>query len=254
MRTFSTGALSFGFDRFSSSTPPSHVCKKIPGTICAVAKATTYCGDLWLPTGPLVQCFAVAPCDGRRRHKRCHHRNHRSGVPQSSIVQPKFGKHQLPASFPVEAADLKAKLTAADGILITCPEYNGFITPLLLNALTWSTRGEGGMYDAFKGKPIAVLSTSPGAMGGLRMQRSFMTMLSDMGAICVPSHCTLGKAMAIFDNEDLTLQDDRSQKKVSTAVGQLLHFARFEANRDKNCELMQSVKGAENAGEYGSVH
>jgi len=79
-------------------------------------------------------------------------------------------------------------------------------------------------------------------------------MLSDMGAICVPSHCTLGKAMAIFDNEDLTLQDDRSQKKVSTAVGQLLHFARFEANRDKNCELMQSVKRAENAGEYGSVH
>ena len=172
----------------------------------------------------------------------------------ASLNLPLYNPNLESTSFPVEAADLKAKLMAADGILITCPEYNGFITPLLLNALTWSTRGEGGMYSAFKGKPIAVLSTSPGAMGGLRMQRSFMTMLSDMGAICVPSHCTLGKAMAIFDNEDLTLQDDRSQKKVSTAVGQLLHFARFEANRYKNCELMQSVKGAENAGEYGSVH
>ena len=169
----------------------------------------------------------------------------------SSLNLPVYDPNLEATNFPPEASVLKAKLTAADGILITCPEYNGFVTPLLLNALTWATRGQGGMYDAFKGQPIAVLSTSPGAMGGLRMQRSFMTMLSDMGAVCIPSHCTLGKAMAIF--KDGTLTDERSQQKVSTAVGQLLHFSRFEANRDQNCAVVQHLKRSENAGEYGRV-
>ena len=78
-----------------------------------------------------------------------------------------------------------------------------------------------------------------------------MTMMSDMGAVCINTHCTLGKAMAIF--KDGTLTDERSQQKVSTAVGQLLHFARFEANRDQNCAVVQHLKRSENAGEYGRV-
>ena len=44
---------------------------------------------------------------------------------------------------PAAAEAFKAQLVAADGILITCPEYNGGITPVLLNAITWATRGEG---------------------------------------------------------------------------------------------------------------
>eukprot|EP01047_Picozoa_sp_COSAG01_P072006 COSAG01_NODE_11339_length_1954_cov_4.120755_3_plen_148_part_00 len=47
--------------------------------------------------------------------------------------------------FPASAKELKAKLVGADGIIITCPEFNGGITPLLCNAITWATRGEGGM-------------------------------------------------------------------------------------------------------------
>ena len=51
-------------------------------------------------------------------------------------------------SFPPAAKELKAKLVEADGIVITCPEFNGGITPLLCNAITWATRGEGGMVSS----------------------------------------------------------------------------------------------------------
>ena len=81
---------------------------------------------------------------------------------------PVFDEDQEAASFPEGAAMLKADLKAADGLLIASPEYNGFPTPALVNAITWATRGEGGMYDAFQGKVGAVLSCSPGPMGGIR--------------------------------------------------------------------------------------
>ena len=46
-------------------------------------------------------------------------------------------------SFPDAAKELKRRLVAADAIVVTCPEFNGMPTPLLLNAITWATRGEG---------------------------------------------------------------------------------------------------------------
>ncbi|KAH8093550.1 FMN reductase [Aureococcus anophagefferens] len=60
---------------------------------------------------------------------------------------------------PIYSQDLKRRRCRAppwssrrsssrDGI--ACPEYNGMPTPLLLNAITWATRGEGGMYAGFQ--------------------------------------------------------------------------------------------------------
>ena len=53
-------------------------------------------------------------------------------------------------AFPAAATALKASMTAATGLVIACPEYNGSVTPLLLNAITWATRGEGPMYSGFQ--------------------------------------------------------------------------------------------------------
>lgn len=104
----------------------------------------------------------------------------------AALDLPLYNPNMEKDSFPQAAHDLKAALVAADGLLITSPEYNGFTSPLLLNALTWATRGEGDMYAAFKGTHIAVMATSPGPMGGLRMLRSLHQYLLDMGAIIVP--------------------------------------------------------------------
>ena len=155
-------------------------------------------------------------------------------------------------SFPANAALLKEKLVACDGILITCPEFNGNITPLMCNAITWATRGAGGMYDGFKGKCCMVMATSPGALGGLRMMRSFQEMLQDMGCLIVPSHCSLGKGFTLFDDEG-NIANERAKGKVESACAQMVHFARFEANRDKDSMIVNAIRSQQVAGEYGNL-
>eukprot|EP00465_Bigelowiella_longifila_P012757 CAMPEP_0185251980 /NCGR_PEP_ID=MMETSP1359-20130426/1241_1 /TAXON_ID=552665 /ORGANISM="Bigelowiella longifila, Strain CCMP242" /LENGTH=222 /DNA_ID=CAMNT_0027834051 /DNA_START=45 /DNA_END=713 /DNA_ORIENTATION=+ len=170
----------------------------------------------------------------------------------AELKLPLYNPNDEAASFPEAAKSLKAKLVACHGIIITCPEYNGLLSPLLLNAITWATRGEGGMYDGFKGKCATVMATSPGKMGGLRMLRSLQEMLMDMGSLIIPAHSAFGGAFQLFDKEG-KLSDERAQGKVKTACAQLVHHSRFEANREHDCVIVKAIKEQKMMGEYGEV-
>ena len=153
--------------------------------------------------------------------------------------------------FPEAAKTFKQALVEADGMFITGPEYNGFISPLLLNAITWATRGEGNMYAGFKGKIVGLMGTSPGAMGGMRMLRSFATFLSDMGATVVPGHNAVGRSHQVM--KDGKVVDERTQSKIDAACGQLVHFARYEVNRERDCKVYEEYLNQTTMGEYGAV-
>lgn len=64
---------------------------------------------------------------------------------------------------PVAAANLAARVQAADAVLIGSPEYNGGPTALLKNAIDWVTRVE---MSAFQGRKIGLLAATPGQKGG----------------------------------------------------------------------------------------
>ena len=64
--------------------------------------------------------------------------------------------------------DFKAKIKAADAILIATPEYNYSIPGVLKNAIDWASRPYGD--NVFEGKPVAVMSASIGKLGGARAQ------------------------------------------------------------------------------------
>lgn len=74
----------------------------------------------------------------------------------------------LEATMPQVVLDFKAKIKAADGILFVSPEYNYSIPGGLKNALDWASRPYGD--NSFDGKPAAIMSASPGMLGGARMQ------------------------------------------------------------------------------------
>lgn len=155
-------------------------------------------------------------------------------------------------AFPTSAQQLKNHLMAADGIFIASPEYNGLMTPLLYNSITWATRGEGDMYAGFKGKCASVMATSPGPMGGLRMIRSLQHMLADMGTVIVPGANAIGNAFDVFDKEGKIL-DDVAKAKVETTCGNLVHFCRYQANRDADCAIYKELQHLTTMGEYGQV-
>jgi len=74
----------------------------------------------------------------------------------------------LEARMPDKVKKFKAKIRAADAILIATPEYNYSIPGVLKNAVDWASRPYGD--NSFEGKPVAVMSASPGMLGGARAQ------------------------------------------------------------------------------------
>jgi len=69
---------------------------------------------------------------------------------------------------PEKVREFKAKIRAADAILIATPEYNYSVPGVLKNAIDWASRPPGD--NAFDGKPAAIMSASEGMLGGARAQ------------------------------------------------------------------------------------
>ncbi len=64
--------------------------------------------------------------------------------------------------------EFKAKIRAADAILIATPEYNYSIPGVLKNAIDCASRPYGD--NAFEHKPVAIMGASPGMIGTARAQ------------------------------------------------------------------------------------
>ncbi len=69
---------------------------------------------------------------------------------------------------PPIVTELKAKIRAADAILIATPEYNYSIPGVLKNAIDCGSRPYGD--NAFDGKPVALMGASVGMLGTARAQ------------------------------------------------------------------------------------
>jgi len=69
---------------------------------------------------------------------------------------------------PERVNEFKAKIRAADAILIATPEYNYSIPGVLKNAIDWASRPYGD--SALEGKPVAVMGASIGMLGTARAQ------------------------------------------------------------------------------------
>lgn len=134
------------------------------------------------------------------------------------------------AGVPEGARRLRDALLAADGVLLATPEYNGFPTPLLVNSFDWLSRlqAEGTVpagLAATAGKPLGLLSASPGLLGGLRslnFTRQYLSMAIAM--MPVPQQFALSKAHEAFD-EAGALKDAKQQASVDAVVASLLRVA-----------------------------
>ncbi len=81
---------------------------------------------------------------------------------------------------PVVAAH-RARLAAADAVLLASPEYARGTSGMLKNALEWVV-GSGDLVD----KPVAVVTASPSTTGGDRAQAWLAETLGMMGARVLP--------------------------------------------------------------------
>ncbi len=123
---------------------------------------------------------------------------------------------------PANARELKALLKAHQGFLVACPEYNSSITPLLKNAIDWASRPEPGEPSlvCFKEKVAALMSASPGGLGGLRGLVHVRSILGNIGVLVLPDQKAIGNAAQAFDqNGNL---NDQSQQSAILQLGNKL--------------------------------
>lgn len=80
---------------------------------------------------------------------------------------PLYNEDVRQQGFPAPVEDLRARIKAADGLLIVSPEYNYSIPGVLKNAIDWASRPP---EQPFDGKPIGIMGASAGALGGGRAQ------------------------------------------------------------------------------------
>jgi chromate reductase len=119
---------------------------------------------------------------------------------------------------PASARKLVDLIKAHDGLLIASPEYNSMITPLLKNAIDWCTRADD---DPFPGRVAAVVSASPGALGGIRSLKLAQQLLLHLGCQVVPGNTMLAQAHKAFGPEG-QLTDERTLKSVQELAAALV--------------------------------
>ena len=126
----------------------------------------------------------------------CHRRPGRMGagaevtlIDLKDLPLPLFDQDlEAEQGMPENGMKLKKLLIDHDGLLIASPEYNSSYPPVLKNAIDWVSRpapGEPSLV-AFRGKVAALMSASPGALGGLRGLVHLRSILGDMGVIVLP--------------------------------------------------------------------
>jgi chromate reductase, NAD(P)H dehydrogenase (quinone) len=124
---------------------------------------------------------------------------------------------------PENARLLKAAMRSHHGLLLACPEHNSSITAALKNAIDWASRKEGdeAPLAAFDGKVAALVSASPGALGGLRGLATVRSILGSIRVIVLPDQLAVGKAHEAFDGAG-GLKDPGQRAALDRVVGALL--------------------------------
>src|SRR6187397_2615827 len=81
----------------------------------------------------------------------------------------------LEATPPNEWVTLRERISAADGLLFLTPEYNRSVPGVLKNAIDIGSRPYG--KNSFLGKPIGIVSNSPGPLGGVNAAKHLQNIL-----------------------------------------------------------------------------
>ena len=110
------------------------------------------------------------------------------------------------ANLPAASAAFKTRIQQADAALFVTPEYNRSVPGVLKNAIDVASRPYG--KSAWNGKPAAVISVSPGAIGAFGANHHLRQSLVflNMPALQQPE-AYIGGAAGLFDDQGKLVND-----------------------------------------------
>ena len=110
-----------------------------------------------------------------------------------------FFNQDLEGAPPADWVSFREKLQQSNGILFETPEYNRSIPGVLKNAIDVGSRPYG--KSSFNGKPVGIVSNSPGPLGGVSAAKHLQNILPGIsGAIMQQPEIYLNGVGDAFDD------------------------------------------------------
>ncbi len=108
-----------------------------------------------------------------------------------------FFNEELEATPPAQWIKFRDQVRAADAVLFVTPEYNRSVPGVLKNAIDVGSRPYG--KSVWSGKPAAVVSASPGAIGGFGANHHLRQSLAVLAMPTLAHEAYIGGAFGLFD-------------------------------------------------------
>jgi chromate reductase, NAD(P)H dehydrogenase (quinone) len=117
--------------------------------------------------------------------------------------------------------ELRARIAAADALLVVTPEYNGSVPGVLKNAIDWASARHRGSW--LRNKTVAVAGATTGQFGAIWAQQDLKRILGITGARVVGGEFPLARAQEAFDERGRLrdpLLEKRLQEHLETLVAE----------------------------------
>jgi chromate reductase len=117
-----------------------------------------------------------------------------------------FFNQDLEGAPPADWLAFREKLQKSDGVIFVTPEYNRAIPGVLKNAIDVASRPYG--KSSFNGKPVGIVSNSPGPQGGVSAAKTLQNILPGIaGPIMQQPETYLNSVGDAFDAEGNLTKD-----------------------------------------------
>jgi chromate reductase len=131
---------------------------------------------------------------------------------------------EVNAGIPASVAALKDRIAAADGLLLSTPEYNNSIPGVLKNTIDWLSRPPSDSQRVFGGRLIAIMGASPGNYGTVQSQTAWLPILRTLRMQAwFGGRLAVAHAGAVFDAAGV-LKDDKVRAQLRDFVQGFVQF------------------------------
>jgi chromate reductase len=114
----------------------------------------------------------------------------------------------------VRIKDIQNTVQAADGIIVSTPEYNGSYSGYVKNTIDWLSYGT----NPFRGKPSVAVAVAGGVAGGADAVSHLLPVLMRLESPYMPSpRLNVPSAGSAFD-DSLQLTDETVQRRIDSFV------------------------------------
>ena len=138
------------------------------------------------------------------------------------LIEPSVLKLPMPGMEPNSEVtqNLKAKVSAATGVVLATPEYHGTFSSVIKLVIE-----NLGFPSVLSGKPVALLGVAAGSIGAIKALEHLRSVCSHIGAMPLPLPVSVAHVQRVFDAEGRCL-DPTIEKLIRSVATNLLDYVR----------------------------